>query len=143
VQAAYLNDLTVEVQIMSKDSDTVLYDTKKASMRVGPNNMVDFPVSMNGEKMVPGDYRAKIVAVSGERSWNWEQEFTISDEEADKYNTQDVELIQEQGINWMLVGIVAGGMLIVVLLIFIIVRIVNKKKTKKKRASKRKKAQEN
>lgn len=143
VQAAYLNDLTVEVQIMSKDSDTVLYDTKKASMRVGPNNMVDFPVSMNGEKMVPGDYRAKIVAVSGERNWNWEQEFTISDEEADKYNTQDVELIQEQGINWMLVGIVVGGMLIVVLLIFIIVRIVNKKKTKKKRASKRKKTQEN
>ncbi|MBP1046524.1 DUF916 and DUF3324 domain-containing protein [Enterococcus sp. BWM-S5] len=146
VEAAYLNDLTVEVQIMGKDSDTVIYDTKKASMRIGPNNMIDFPVSMNGEKMVPGDYRAKILAVSGERKWEWEQEFTISDEEADKYNTQDVELIQEQGINWLLVGIVVGGMLLVVLIIFIVVRIANKKKhkkIKKKKAPKRKKTQEN
>ncbi|MBL1229909.1 DUF916 and DUF3324 domain-containing protein [Enterococcus sp. BWB1-3] len=141
VEAAYLENLTMEVQIMTKDSDTVLYDTKKANMRVAPNSMVDFAVSMNGEKMVPGEYRAKVVGTSGERKWEWEEGFTITDEDADKYNKQDVELTQEEGINWLLVGGIAGGMLIIAVIIFFIVHIIRKQKeTKKKALRKQRKA---
>ncbi|MEI5990813.1 DUF916 and DUF3324 domain-containing protein [Enterococcus crotali] len=139
VEAAYLDDLTLEVQIMEKAADTVLYETKKADMRVAPNSLLDFPVAMNGEKMVPGDYRAKIVASSGDKKWNWDQEFTITDEEADKYNGQDVELVQEEGINWLLVALGVGGALVFIVVIFVIVRVVGKRKAVKAKEERRKK----
>lgn len=140
VEAAYLENLTLEVQITKSGEEAVLYDTKKANMRVAPNSLVDFPISMNGEKMVPGKYRAKINATSGEDKWSWDQEFEITDEDADKYNSQDVDLVQEQGINWMLVGIIAAGLILLLVIIFVIVRMVRKKKEAQRKAnSKRKK----
>ncbi|OJG99291.1 hypothetical protein RV18_GL001359 [Enterococcus termitis] len=136
VEPAYLEGLTMDVQISQKGSDAVLYDTKKADMRVAPNSLVDFPVSMNGEKMVPGDYKAHIVASTESKKWEWDEEFTITDEEADKYNKQDVDLTQEQGINWLIVGMIVGGVVLLVLIIFIIVRLMNKGKKKKSKKKK-------
>ena len=138
VKANYLENLTLEVQITKSGQDAVLYDTKKANMRVAPNSSVDFPVSMNGEKMLPGKYRAKINASSGEDKWNWDQEFEITDEDADKYNSQDVDLVQEQKINWVLVGIIAGGLILLLIIIFVVVRIVRKKKEAQKKLNNKK-----
>ncbi|MEI5992310.1 hypothetical protein A5881_003866 [Enterococcus termitis] len=143
-QSAYLDDMTVDVQVMGAKSDEVLYDTKQTKMRMAPNSKIKFPVSMNGEKMVPGDYRAHILvtAKTGEK-WEWEQKFTISNEEADKFNQEDVSLLQENRINWQLILLIIFGVLIVILIIYFIVRTVNKKKKKytknKKRVSKGKK----
>ena len=138
VEAAFLSDLTVEVQINKQGSEAVLYDTKKAGMQVAPNSLVDFPVSMNGEKMEPGDYHAHILATAGDRKWEWDQDFTITDEEADKFNKQDVSLTQEEGINWVLVGIIAGAGLVLGLVIFFVVRLVRKNKQKKQPVRKKK-----
>ncbi|MBL1224038.1 DUF916 and DUF3324 domain-containing protein [Enterococcus sp. BWR-S5] len=139
VEAAYLEDMTMDVQINQKGSEAVIYDAKKASMRVAPNSMVDFPVSMNGEKMVPGDYHAHIVASTKDRRWEWDQDFTITDEEADKFNDQDVNLVQEQGIDWKTIAIIIVGVLLVFLLVFVIVRVsMNIKKKKKKKRKKKK-----
>ncbi|MGX7265614.1 DUF916 and DUF3324 domain-containing protein [Enterococcus crotali] len=139
IEAAILDDLTLDVQIMSKESDSVIYDTKKAGMRFAPNSMMDFPISMNGEKMVPGKYRAHVLATSKDRKWEWTEEFTITDEDADKYNKQDVNLVQEQGINWKLIVPIVAGVFILGLIIFFVVRTLNKKRaTKKKKAKKSK-----
>lgn len=142
VQAAYLENVTVDVQITKKDSENVLYEAKKASMRIAPNSMVDFPVSMNGEKMEPGTYKAHIAINAADgKNWKWDEEFTITDEEADKYNKQDVELIQEKGIDWKIIAIVVAGAFVLILVVFLIVRAVNKNK-KAKRKSKTKAREE-
>lgn len=142
IQAAILGDMTVNVQISPKDSEEVLYDTKKAGMRMAPNSMIDFPVSMNGEKMEAGDYKAYIVVTSGERKWEWTREFTITDEEADKFNGQDVYLVQEKGIDWKLIALLAAIAFVLLLIIFFAVRKVrenkNKNKKRKKKTSKKK-----
>jgi len=133
-QPAYLDNMTVDVQIMGQKSDEVLYETKQTKMRMAPNSKINFPVSMNGEKMVPGEYRAHILvtAKTGEK-WEWEQNFTITDEEADKFNQEDVSLLQENRINWQLIVMIIVAVLVVIALIFITVRIINKKQSKKKR----------
>ncbi|MEI5990601.1 hypothetical protein A5881_002106 [Enterococcus termitis] len=142
IQPAYLDNMAVDVQIMGEKSDEVLYETKQTKMRMAPNSKINFPVSMNGEKMVPGDYRAHILvtAKTGEK-WEWEQNFTITDEEADKFNQEDVSLLQENRINWQLIIMIIVAVLVVILIIFIIVRVINKKKTNQRRkaAAKRKK----
>ena len=135
-QPVYAEGMTLDVQIMGKDSDEVLYDTKKSNMRMAPNSLINFPVSMNGESMQPGDYRANIVVTTEDGGrWQWEQEFSITDEEAEKFNEQDLSLVQETGINWMLIAMVVGGILVLALLIFFIVRGVQKKKKGKKKAA--------
>ncbi|EOH97163.1 hypothetical protein UAW_01645 [Enterococcus haemoperoxidus ATCC BAA-382] len=132
-KANFLNDLTLEAQIMPLKSDEVLYETKKKSMRMAPNSNIKFPVSMGGEKMVPGKYRAHVLATSGKKKWEWTKEFSISNEEADKFNEEDLGLVQARGINWKLVAMVIASVMSVLIVIFIGIRIVNKRRAKKKK----------
>lgn len=130
--ADFLRDMTVDVQIMPADSDEVLYDTKKAGMDMAPNTLINFPVTMNGDSMEPGDYKAYVLVTAGDKRWEWTENFTITDEEADKFNGQDVSLLQERTIDWKTIAAIVGGALVVILIIFVIVRTVLKNKNKKK-----------
>lgn len=130
VQPVYAEGMTVDVQIMKKDSEQVLYDSKKSKMRMAPNTMIDFPVTL-GERMVAGDYRAKIIVTTVDNGrWEWEQEFTITNEEAEKFNEQDLTLVKSSGINWLLIGAIVGGSLLFILIVFLLVRLINKGKRK-------------
>jgi hypothetical protein len=138
-QPAYVDEMTVDVQIMEKGSDEVLYDTKQNKMRMAPNSQINFPVLMNGEQMVAGDYRAHIlVTTDKDKKWEWEQAFTITDEEADKFNKEDVSLLQESRVNWTMILILVGVALGIVILIFFVVHFFRQKK--KKQARKKKKS---
>ncbi|MHC5226686.1 DUF916 and DUF3324 domain-containing protein [Enterococcus sp. LJL99] len=133
IEANFVNGMTVEMEVMKKGSDAVLYDTKRADMRMAPNSMIDFPLVMNGDQMEAGDYKAHIKVMSGEQKWEWDKEFKITKEDADKYNSQDVSLIQENGIDWKLIVLIAGLVFVVFLMIFFCIRYFNKKKSKKKK----------
>ncbi|MGX7201316.1 hypothetical protein BCR22_02240 [Enterococcus plantarum] len=137
-EMGFMKDMTIDMQVMAKGSDEVLYDTKKADMRMAPNSKIDFPLAMNGDEMVAGDYIAHILAKSGDRKWEWTEDFEITKEEADKYNKQDVTLTQERGINWQLIAMIVAGVVIFAVVIFIIVHQVNKKKAKKRKKGKKK-----
>lgn len=138
IEANFLDNLSMEVQIMSEKSDEVLYETKKSSMRMAPNSNMQFPVSMQGEKMVAGKYRASILATSGDRKWEWDETFEITAEEADKFNREDIGLVQEKGINWLLIVGVAVGLFIVIVTIFFIIHTIHKKREAAKKAELRK-----
>ena len=138
IQPDFVDGMTTDVQIMKADADEVVYDAKKSQMRMAPNSMIDFPISLEGSEMVPGDYRAKIlVTTEAGGRWEWEQKFTITDEEADKYNARDLTLVQEPGLNWRLILLIVGGLLLVLLLIYLIVRKMNKERRKKELIAKK------
>ncbi|MGX7245371.1 DUF916 and DUF3324 domain-containing protein [Enterococcus quebecensis] len=139
IKANFLDNLSMEAQIMSDKSDEVLYETKKSSMRMAPNSNMTFPVNMQGEKMVPGKYRAHILATSGDKKWEWTEAFEITSEEADKFNREDVGLVQEKGTNWLLIVGAAVGLFVVILTIFFIIRLIRQKREAVKKAERRKK----
>lgn len=130
VNAAMLEDMSTEVQIMKKGSKTVLYETKKTDMRMAPNTHIDFPVSMNGEKMVAGEYTANILVTGADNiREEWTKDFTITKEEADQFNQRDVGLIEEKGVNWTLIlSIAVGSVLFIIVAYTLITNIANKKK---------------
>lgn len=132
--------MTTEVQVTAKGSDEVLYDRKQSDMRMAPNSQMTFAVSMEGDAMVPGDYNAKVLITSGDQKWEWEQEFTITDEDADKYNSEDLGLIQDRKVDWKFIAMIVGGVILVIGIIFLVIHFVNKNK-KKKQAERRRKAQ--
>ncbi|MBP2098180.1 DUF916 and DUF3324 domain-containing protein [Enterococcus rivorum] len=140
IMPVYTEDMTVDVQLMKKGSAEVLYNTKKSNMRMAPNSMINFPISMNGEKMVPGDYEAKIlVTTAAGEKWSWEEPFKITKEEADKFNSEDLSLVQDRKIDWKLIGMFVGGLLVIFGVVFLIVHSVNKKKKEKLRKKKNRK----
>lgn len=144
---AFLNDMTVETQINAKGNDAVLYERKQTAMRMAPNSFIQFPVSMNGERMVSGTYVANILVTSGDQKWAWTEEFEITQEDADKFNERDVGLVQEKGLNWQLIAMIVGAVLLLIGMIFGIMTYLRKKKQQKeleaKKARKKKKATQN
>ncbi|WP_249274545.1 DUF916 and DUF3324 domain-containing protein [Candidatus Enterococcus clewellii] len=136
-QAVIINDMTVDAQITEKGSDEVLYDTKVASMRMAPNSLIDFPISMQGDRMVPGDYTARIVVTTETDRWEWTEDFKITDDDADKFNGEDLSLLQEQGVDWKLIATIVGGAFLLVIIIFVLIRRFSNKGKKKKKGNKK------
>ncbi|OJG97229.1 hypothetical protein RV18_GL001094 [Enterococcus termitis] len=143
VEANFLDNLSIETQIMSEKNDEVIYETKKASMRMAPNSNMTFPTSMDGEKMVAGKYRAHILATSGDRKWEWTEDFEITNEEADKFNRSDLGLVQEKGINWVVIVGIAVGIFALILIVFFIIRAIRKNSEKTRKNEQRKNRQVN
>lgn len=137
-QAEIVRNLTVEAQILTDKSDEVLYESKKINMEMGPNNILNFKVGMNGEAMKPGNYRARVVAESGSKRWEWLENFKITKEEAEKFNRDDIGLDQNRGFDWKLVGGIVGVVLLLVIGIFGLIHLMTRKKVKKRKKGRKK-----
>ncbi|SJZ57330.1 protein of unknown function [Pilibacter termitis] len=133
VQPEILPKLSIEAEVMKKGSKEVLWDTRKTDMRMAPNSLLNFPVSMQGEAMTAGKYTAHIIARSEDKKWEWNEDFEITQEQAEKYNQEDVGLIQERGLDWKLIVIIVVAILLLFLLIFLVIRRRRKKEEEEKR----------
>lgn len=132
-QATIMEELNVEAQILGEKSDEVLYESKKIKMRMAPNSLLNFPVSMDGQAMKAGNYRAHVLATSGDKRWEWNGTFSITKEEAEKFNNEAVGLDQERGIDWKLIGLIIGGIVTLVIVVFLFIRLFLKKNNQKKK----------
>ena len=140
VAAVLVKDkLSLESQITKEGSQEVLYERKQAGMSITPNSQMSFFVEMGGEAMVAGNYNARILAKIDDQTWEATLPFTITKEEADKYNKRDVGLVQERGLDWQLVLLMVGAVLGLVIIIFGIVKLVQRSRQgqgkKKKKAT--------
>ena len=132
------NKLSLESQITKEGSQEVLYERKQAGMSITPNSQMDFFVEMGGEAMVAGKYNARILAKIDDQTWETTLPFTITKEEADKYNKRDVGLVQERGLDWKMVMLIVGSVLGLVVVIFGVVKLIqgsNQGQRKKKKSS--------
>lgn len=138
-QGAFLNEMSVNVSITEKGKETVLYQTKKVGMRMAPNTMISFPVSMQGERMVPGNYTA-VIEVKGESgvAETWTEDFEITKEQSDKYNERDIGLYEEKTMDWKLIAMIVVGALTLIVVIYLIISQVRKKQDKSSNKRKKK-----
>lgn len=132
--------MVLNVDVTSKGKTDVLYTRKKTDIYMAPNTLMTFPVSLNGELMNAGDYTAHVVLKGYGKEWKWDEDFTITDEQADKFNQSDVYVVQERGLDIKLIVMIVGGVILAVVIIFVIFRVVKgSKKRKSSIKSKRKK----
>lgn len=137
VEATYVEGMTVDAQIFKKGSDEILYESKKENYRMAPNSSMTFPVNLNGESLISGDYVGQIFVTAGDKKWDWKEAFSITQKEADKYNAEDVSLIQDRGVNWRIILLIAGSILVVLVGIYLVVHLSATRKAKKKKRKKR------
>lgn len=138
-QRTFIGDLSVEFEVRRKGSSTILYDTKKTDMKMAPTSMMNFPLLLNGNEMEAGNYTGHVVVTSGDKRWEWEEDFEITKEQAEKFNKQDVSLVQDKGLNWKMILLIVGGVLILVIVILVIIYLYKNKKNKNKKIVKNKK----
>ena len=133
-EAQFVNNMTTEVQISKKGENLVKYEHKQSAMRMAPNSFIAFSVSMNGERMEAGDYTAHILVTADDGiKEEWTKDFTITKDEADKFNERDVGLVQEKGFDWKLITLIVVIFFVLVAGISYWVASTRKKKTTKKK----------
>ena len=139
VKAAMLSDMSIEVQISKQGQGEVIYETKKNAMRLAPNSFINFPVSMQGEKMAPGKYTANILVKGSDNTREeWSSDFEITREEADMFNNRDVGLIEEKKIDWTFIILISSVSLVAIALIYWVITLLQKKKKQTNQSSRSK-----
>lgn len=116
-KAAYLNKLNVNVKIRKKNTDNVLYETKKSELQMAPNSVFNYPVSLQETEFKPGKYLLAVHAESKGKTWDFEEEFEIKANEADKLNDQ--AYIHHEKNNYLLYIILFLVLLLLILLVIL------------------------
>lgn len=123
--ARYLNQLKVETKIMHKNSDDVLYSTKKEDMQMAPNSSFQFPTKLEGKKLEAGDYTLELEANSGDKKWSFSKNFTISGKKAENLNKKDVTIEEDNTTKYLIMGLI---FLLLILIVIAFVYYLKKRK---------------
>lgn len=137
-QSMIAEHLVLNAEITFKGKSDVLYQKKKTDVSMAPNSIMNYPVSLEGDAMKAGNYTAHIILKGYDREWNWDKNFTITDEEADEFNKKDPYLVQERGIDWRIIAFVVVSVVVLVGIILVTKKIIKRKKAKKKNTAKKK-----
>ncbi|MHC5247468.1 DUF916 and DUF3324 domain-containing protein [Enterococcus sp. LJL90] len=130
VIATYMEGLTIDAQITQSGSEDVLWESRSTAMRMAPNSYINYPGSMNGDRMEPGMYTAHATAYAGGQTWEFTEDFEITEEEAEEYNALDVGLVQDRGLDWRLVAAIVAGVVVLLGLAFLVFKRIKKNKKK-------------
>lgn len=133
--ASYLNQLKLSGKITKKGSQKMIYAIDSTGLQMAPNSNFSYPVSLNGQKLEPGDYHLDLTAygmkstdgpykakdengqeISFNKKWTFTKDFTIKDTVAEKLNKKDVSI--EKPNNMWLYLLIGGLVLIILVLLF-------------------------
>lgn len=139
LQAMKIDGVTLDVEIMKQGSKDVSYSSKKNNMEMAPNTLMSYPVSLGGAPMEAGNYTAHVLASAQGGEWEWDKDFTITKEQADQFNQEDVNLVQEKGIEWKWIALIVGVGIVTVGVGAGIKGLIKKERAANKKKSKNKK----
>lgn len=129
-QPAYVTGMSTVAKVRKSGAQEVLYEGSGQQMNMAPNSNFNYKIPLSGAAFEAGDYILTLEVDSNEGSWSFEQEFTITAEEARAFNETDVTI--ERSNLWLYV-LIGAGILFVVFLIFILVLYKKRRKKQKVR----------
>ncbi|MGG5373314.1 DUF916 and DUF3324 domain-containing protein [Enterococcus sp. AZ196] len=114
----YINKVNYQAELKKKGSDEVIAKTDQKDMQFAPNTIFDLFVSMKGKQYEAGDYVLTGSIVSGNNKWPVNEEFTVTREQANKFNEADPDVEPESYTLVIILGaIVAVAVLVAIYLI--------------------------
>ncbi|WP_353626373.1 DUF3324 domain-containing protein [Bacillus sp. JCM 19041] len=90
-EAMYVNQLAVDA-VVKNESGEAVFEASQDMMQMAPNSQFDFPISLNGQPLEPGDYRLELTATAMGEEWKWDEAFSIEADEASALNESDVSI---------------------------------------------------
>lgn len=121
-------NMKVVAEVTEKGKTEVLKTTTREGLEMAPNSNFDFPIMWGNERLKAGDYTLSLVATSGDKTWKFAKNFTITAEESDKINKEAVDLEEQQKPYWLYILIIVLTLIALLLILFFVLR--HKKKQK-------------
>lgn len=118
-QPVIIGDVDIEAEVYKENKPDEVFKT--ASIEGGqfaPNSTMEFVIDWENQYLEPGDYRLKMTAADGNQEWEWDEPFTITDEEG-QISEDAVELEENTWLTPQLfIGVVVVLLIIIVVLLY-------------------------
>ena len=85
--------LKISGTVYKKGSSEIYKFAEKENIKMAPNSNFDFMIDWQNQKFKSGDYRVHVVAQNEEYFWEWDEDFTITPEQANETNKDAVDII--------------------------------------------------
>lgn len=146
--ATFINKVAVDAKISKKGSDKALYSMSKEGLQMAPDATFDFPISLEGQELKPGNYVAQLEVYGNQNEngavtrksskgeqkfanhWTLTKEFTVQKKVADNLNKKDVSLKKEN--HWWIYVLIAL-LILLITVVAVLIFVVLKKKEQEKR----------
>lgn len=108
-QPKVLQDMIIKGKVTRKGEKEVVAEHEQVDFSVAPNSNFDFQLPLGIEQFTPGTYVFTGEAQGDNRTWKWEEEFTVGRKRADKINEDTVfKLVVPAWVPWAAAGILVG-----------------------------------
>lgn len=119
--------LEIEGSVYEEGAEEPLYARTEGNFTIAPNTKFKFPVMYENQRLEPGNYVFRANASNGDESWEFEEEFEVTEEIADEANEEAVELAEEED-NTLLMYLVMGLCVLVAILLIVVIYLLRKRK---------------
>lgn len=87
-KAQVLEKIEYKAELREKGKKEVIGSQKVTDYRAAPNSSFNYPVPLDDQRLFAGEYTLLMTATSKDtnQAWNWEEDFTISESEAEQLN---------------------------------------------------------
>lgn len=89
-QPKVMKDLTAKASFVKKGSDKVIKKRELETLEFAPNSSFQLDLAFPPNDVEPGKYVATIEVNDGEKKWEWQEEFEVTEGQAKKMNKDAV-----------------------------------------------------
>ena len=112
-------NLKISGTVYKKGNSEIYKFTEKENIKMAPNSNFDFMIDWQNHKFEAGEYRVHVIAQNEEYFWEWDENFTITPEQANDTNKDAVDLINSIP-NWVYIVLAILVLILVAFLSFIV-----------------------
>lgn len=125
-QSMYVKDLEADVVVTRKGQLKPIWQRKEKAIEMAPNSLMAYTISMKDRHELAGTYTAHITLKGYQKSWSWEQDFSIKRDNAGIYQTE-----KRNTVHWQRIAF--GVLLVFGFAILVFYKQKKQKQRKKKR----------
>lgn len=118
--ATYINKATYQAKLKRKNSDTVIAKTEQKDMQFAPNTIFDLMLPLKGAEFQAGEYVLSGSIIADDNKWDINKEFSITREQAAKYNESDPDV--EEADYTMIIILIAVVAVLVLTALYLILK---------------------
>ena len=140
VQPKFIRGASVSMEIFAQGSRVPIFIDEIESLEMAPNSIFSYSfVDREGRGIQAGDYTAIITLTYEDRTWSWEQDFTITPETAAEVNEAAINVVENEARWWedipLWVIIIMAVLIIFIIVILLIIIMMTKAAKANRRAS--------
>ena len=118
-EAMFINNIKASASVTKKGEATVLFQNTATLMQMAPNSNFEYAIPLAGEAFTPGEYTLQLEMDAENGHWLFEEDFIITQTQAQELNQQDVTITNFTIWPYLLIAL-ASAALITLVILFII-----------------------